>query len=65
MKDAITSNEAKWRYEPPAHIDRASKMLLLTSGKVAIVGPWQDGNGVIAWCPLPRRDKEAEDKLGF
>lgn len=61
--DAITATETYWRYEPPPN--KAAKVLLLTVGRVAIVGPWLHGDGVIAWCPLPKRDKQKEEELGL
>jgi hypothetical protein len=62
-EEVITASETHWRYEEPE--DRAAKRLLLTTGRVAIVGPWLKGDGVIAWCPLPKRDKQKEKELGL
>ena len=61
--EKVTSNETYWRYGPPPNNE--AKMLLLTVGRVAIVGRWGDGSSVIAWCPLPRRDKQKEVELGL
>lgn len=63
ISTAITGTETYYRYYPPP--DTGSKVLLLTSGKVAIVGPWGSGLGVVAWAPLPKRNKEEELKLGI
>lgn len=37
-----------------------AKVSLLTEGLVCIPGPWTDDGSVIAWAPLPDRDKERE-----
>ena len=57
----ITSDEAHWRYEPPP--DPSAKTLLLNRNGVAILGAWGLGIGIIAWCPLPKRNKELEERL--
>ena len=53
--------ELHWNYTEPA--DRSRKMLLLTRQGVAILGPWEKGLGLVAWCPLPRRNRTIEDQL--
>ena len=57
--DAITASEAHWRYSPPANTQ--AKVLLLTKARTATIGRWHDGLGVLAWCPLPKRDKKFEE----
>lgn len=59
MDRPITSDESPWRYYPPTNT--RAKVQLLTKNKVAIMGPWGTGLGVIAWCPLPKRDKQFEE----
>lgn len=59
----ISTDKLVWKYEPPP--DRQAKVLLLTKGKVAIIGRWGSGLGVIAWQGLPSRDKELERKMGL
>lgn len=61
--NAITMGEIRFIYSPPPNVNK--KVILLTTGKVAIIGPWGTGHGVIAWHPLPKRDKqfEQENKL--
>jgi len=59
----ITSDETPWRYYPPP--DTRRKVFLLTVGRVAIPGPWGTGVGVIAWVPIPKRDKQKEIELGL
>ena len=52
-----------WRYERPQH---SGKCLLLTIGRVAIIGNWSGdyGQHFVAWSPLPQRDKNQEISLG-
>jgi hypothetical protein len=38
----------------------SDKCLLLTRGGVCIVGAWATGAGLLAWSPMPRRDKTKE-----
>ena len=38
--------------DPPP---RGCKVLLLTSGGVAVVGDWTDDSNLVAWAPLPRK----------
>ena len=56
------TGEIKWNYTPPSNTRR--KLLLLHRDGCAAMGPWGDGAGWIAWCPLPKRDKELEVELG-
>lgn len=51
------SGEVYWRdpeQEPPP---RGSKLLVLTSGGVAVMGDWMDDSNFVAWSPLPRKRK--------
>lgn len=50
--------------EPPVELQQ-SKMLMLTKGKIAILGSWHNCVGVIGWYPLPNRDKQKEEELGI
>ena len=38
----------------------SDKCLLLTKGGVCIVGAWSTGAGLLAWLPMPLRDKNKE-----
>ena len=40
--------------EPPP---RGVKLLLLTSGGVAVLGQWADDSNFVEWSPLPKRRK--------
>lgn len=61
---AAGASQLGWRYEETPN--RAAKVLLLTAGRVAVIGNWSGAYGqqFIAWCPLPKRDKAAEERLG-
>lgn len=53
-----TSGEVYWRDpadEPPP---LGRKLLILTSGGVAVIGDWMNDSNFVAWSPLPRRRKE-------
>lgn len=56
------SSEVYWRYDTAP---RGVKLFLLTIGGVAITGDWRDNSGFIAWHPLPKRNKELEERLGL
>jgi len=62
---AAPAGEVYWRYEVPKSSD--AKVLLLTVGRVAVVGNWYGpiGKAFIAWAPLPKRDKEQEARMGL
>jgi len=38
--------------DPPP---RGVKLLLLTSGGVAVLGDWRDDSNLVAWAPLPKK----------
>ena len=61
--DAITTPEATWIYSPPPNVNK--KVWLLNTGKVGIQGKWGTGEGVIAWHPMPKRNKQLEEELGL
>lgn len=51
------SGEVYWRDptdEPPP---RGVKLLILTSGGVAVMGDWVTDSNFVAWSPLPRKRK--------
>lgn len=62
-KGFISTDTTTFDYEtkPPM----GTKVCLLTTGKVCILGYWSDSAGYIAWAPLPGRDKEKERGLGL
>jgi hypothetical protein len=52
---SATTGVVYWRdpaTEPPP---RGSKLLILTSGGVAVFGDWMDDSNFVAWSPLPKR----------
>lgn len=63
MTKPLTHNEIYWRYTEPN--DKTAKMLLLTVGGVLVTGSWHGclGEFFLAYSPLPKRDKDLEDKL--
>lgn len=60
---AATKEGLYYIYDTPPNVEK--KMILLTTGKVAIVRPWGDGLGVIGYCGLPKRDMKREEELGL
>lgn len=61
--ESITTGDCIFHYTPPPDVNK--KVILLTTGRVAMVGKWGDGTGVIGWWPLPKRDKKLELELGI
>lgn len=61
--DVITTPDIVWIYEPPPNVNK--KVWLLSTGKVGFHGKWGDGLGVIAWHPLPKRNKQLEKDRGL
>ena len=59
-----TCPDIQWRYEQAPY---ATKCLLLVKGGTAVIGLPRDGYGTeyFAWCPLPKRDRDAENRLGI
>jgi hypothetical protein len=54
---SAASGEVYWRdpdQEPPP---RGVKLLILTSGGVAVFGEWMTDSNFVAWSPLPRKRK--------
>ena len=47
-------------FQPP----RGVKLLMLTSGGVAVQGDWMDGSNYVAWSPLPPKRIWAETPAG-
>jgi hypothetical protein len=63
IADNTVSND--WIYEVPPRTD--AKVQLLTVGRIATYGSWYGelGEHFIAYCPLPKRNKELERRLGL
>ncbi len=60
--EPVLSKEITYIYGTPPVGLQQSKMLMLTEGKIAVLGTWRNCVGVIAWYPLPNRDKEEEKR---
>ena len=60
-KDVEVEQGKFWKYEIP--LNPSKKSLLLTTTKIAILGNWATTEGVIAYYPLPDRNKKLELKL--
>jgi hypothetical protein len=52
------SGEVYWRRPESDPPPRGSKMLILTSGGVAVISDWIDTSNFVAWSPLPRKIKK-------
>lgn len=62
--DAITTADSEYIYgTPPPNVNK--KVILLNTGGVAFMGRWGNGEGVIGWHPLPKRNKKLEEELGL
>lgn len=65
MSDHIAAapGEIFWRYEVAPRTD--AKVWLLTRGRIAVPGNWAGayGESFIAWAPMPKRDKDIENRL--
>lgn len=59
--ETITTGDMLFIYEPPP--DTNKKVILLTTGRIATIGKWGDGKGVIGWHPLPKRNKQIEEEM--
>lgn len=57
------AGDIRWTYAVPPNSD--STMFLLTIGRIAMRGRWQGALGefFIAYCPMPKRDKQLEEEL--
>jgi|TARA_R110000787_G_scaffold267160_1_gene373442 hypothetical protein len=64
--EVCVNQNSFWNYGAPPGEKQGSKMLLLTIGKICIIGKWRNCEaGVIGWKELPNRDKELELSLGL
>lgn len=58
----VASDDLWYRYpkagdpKPPG----GAQVWLLTKGGVSIRGTWSDSGAFLAWCPMPKRNKEKE-----
>jgi hypothetical protein len=49
------TGEAYWRKPEDERPPRGVKLLILTSGGVAVIGDWFEGSNFVAWSPLPKK----------
>lgn len=63
MRTYIASDDPRWVYSKAPK----KKCLLLSDLGVAFMGPptGEFMTEYIAWCPLPKRDKQKEKELGI
>ncbi len=58
----LASNDLWYRYpgagdpKPPG----GAQVWLLTQGGISVRGTWNDSGAFLAWCPMPKRNKEKE-----
>ncbi len=53
-----TAGETYWRTPDDDPPPRGTKLLLLTSGGVTVIGDWMDTSNFVAWSPMPKRPKK-------
>jgi hypothetical protein len=64
MLDVATSVSPHWLDPTEAPPPTGTKLLLLTTWGIAVIGTWpKDGKGYVAWSPLPRIPKQIKEKL--
>lgn len=59
----VTGYSIDWVYSEPE--EKGATMLLLTVGGCLVKGVWYGelGEYLVAWAPMPKRDKETEFKI--
>lgn len=56
-----TAGTVYWR-DPKSDLPpRGTKLLILTSGGVTVVGDWIDTSNYVAWSPMPKRPKKEQE----
>lgn len=63
LREQVTSNESRWRYPANGEPAPGGDSLLLTVGRVTVLGTWTDDDRFIAWAPKIQRDKPLEERL--
>lgn len=61
MTDRYASGQTYWRNPETDPAPRASKVLLLNPGGVAVIGHW--AHWAIAWAPLPKIPADLKERL--
>lgn len=62
LMPAASDREVFWRNPALDAPPRGCKLLLLTTGGVAVIGLWSDDGGFVAWSPLPKRVTRPADE---
>ncbi len=52
------SGDVYWRDPADETPPRGVKLLVLTSGGVAVISDWTEDSNFVAWSPLPRKRKQ-------
>lgn len=50
-----TAGTVFWRSPEDDPPPRGTKLLILTSGGVTVVGDWIDSSNFVAWSPMPKK----------
>lgn len=61
MTDRYAAGHTHWRDPKQEEPPRATKVLLLNPGGVAVIGHW--AHWAIAWAPLPKIPADLKEKL--
>lgn len=61
MENNTGPRRGDWFYTVPSC--PANKSLLLTNQGICIIGNWASVLDVIAWAPLPKRDRKLEEAI--
>ena len=56
-----TAGTVYWRDPKSDPPPRGTKLLILTSGGVTVVGDWIDTSNYVAWSPMPKRPKKEQE----
>jgi arylamine N-acetyltransferase len=60
--DAV-SGEVYWRDPEDQPPPRGVKLLILTSGGVAVFGDWMTDSNFVAWSPLPKKRQKMTQRV--
>jgi hypothetical protein len=57
-----TAGTVYWRFPESDPPPRGTKLLILTSGNVTVVGDWIDSSNFVAWSPMPKKPQKEVSK---